>query len=57
MGERLSGIRVLIRDRDSKYSSPFDEVFRTEGVRIITTPAWRLPLRSGKAPNRVQARI
>jgi hypothetical protein len=39
MGERLSGIRVLIRDRDSKYSSPFDEVFRTEGVRIITTPA------------------
>lgn len=36
--ERLRGIRVLIRDRDSKYSNSFDEVFRTEGVRIITTP-------------------
>jgi hypothetical protein len=56
-GSGFQGIRVLMRDRDSKYSSPFDEVFRTEGVRIITTPAWRLPLRSGKAPDRVQARI
>jgi putative transposase len=28
----------LIRDRDSKYSSPFDEVFRSEGVRIVKTP-------------------
>ena len=38
MGERLRGIRFLIRDRDSKFSGPFDEVFRTEGVRIIRTP-------------------
>lgn len=38
VGERLGGIRLLIRDRDSKYSSPFDEVFRTEGVRIVKTP-------------------
>src|SRR6059058_5806567 len=33
-----SGVRFLIRDRDSKYSGPFDEVFRSEGVRIVTTP-------------------
>jgi putative transposase len=30
--------RVLIRDRDSKYSGPFDEVFRSEGIRIVKTP-------------------
>jgi len=32
------GVRFLIRDRDSKYSGPFDEVFRTEGIRIVKTP-------------------
>jgi transposase InsO family protein len=32
------GVRFLIRDRDSKYSCPFDEVFRSEGIRIVKTP-------------------
>jgi transposase InsO family protein len=32
------GIRFLIRDRDSKYSGPFDQVFRSEGIRIVKTP-------------------
>jgi transposase InsO family protein len=32
------GVRFLIRDRDSKYSGPFDEVFRSEGIRIAKTP-------------------
>jgi transposase InsO family protein len=32
------GVRVLIRDRDSKYSGAFDEVFRSEGIRIVKTP-------------------
>jgi transposase InsO family protein len=32
------GVRFLIRDRDSKYSRPFDEVFRSEGIRIVKTP-------------------
>lgn len=44
VGERLRGVRFLIRDRDTKFSGPFDEVFRTEGVRIIKTP-----IRSPKA--------
>ena len=36
--ERYSGVRFLLRDRDAKFSGPFDEVLRTEGVRIIRTP-------------------
>ncbi len=32
------GARFLIRDRDSKYSGPFDEVLRSEGIRIVRTP-------------------
>jgi len=31
-------VRAAIRERDSKFSGPFDEVFRSEGVRIIKTP-------------------
>jgi putative transposase len=38
MDERLSGVRFLLRDRDARFSGPFDEVFRTEGVRVIRTP-------------------
>jgi putative transposase len=34
----VRGVRFLIRDRDSKYSGPFDEVFRSEGIRIVKTP-------------------
>jgi putative transposase len=38
VGEWLQGIRFVIRDRDSKFSGPFDEIFRSEGVRIVRTP-------------------
>jgi len=44
IGGQLSETRFLIRDRDAKFSGPFDEVIRTEGVRVICTP-----IRSPKA--------
>jgi putative transposase len=31
-------IRFLIHDRESKFTAPFDEVFRSEAIRIIRTP-------------------
>ncbi|MQB00654.1 MAG: transposase [Actinobacteria bacterium] len=38
VGEGLRGVRFVLRDRDSKYPSPFDEVFRTEGAKVVKTP-------------------
>src|SRR5206468_8983633 len=31
-------LRFLIRDCDSKFSREFDEVFRSEGIRVIKAP-------------------
>jgi putative transposase len=30
--------RFLVRDRDSKFTRGFDEVFRSEGIRVVRTP-------------------
>jgi transposase InsO family protein len=37
-GEGLSSRRFLIRDRDTKFTGVFDEVFSTEGLTVIKTP-------------------
>src|SRR6266511_1981253 len=36
--ERLANVRYLLHDRDAKFSGPFDELIRSEGVRVIKTP-------------------
>jgi putative transposase len=36
--EQLESVRFLIHDRDAKFSGPFDEILRGEGVRVIKTP-------------------
>jgi putative transposase len=38
LGERAARFRFLIRDRDSKFTAVFDEVFAGYGTRIINTP-------------------
>jgi len=34
----LGRMRFLIHDRDSKFTAAFDEVFRSEGIKVIHTP-------------------
>ena len=37
LGDRLGTLRFLIHDRDPLFTTAFDEVFKAEGLRIITT--------------------
>jgi putative transposase len=38
LGDRVAQFTFLIRDRDSKFTSVFDSVFASEGIRILRTP-------------------
>ena len=38
LADRVRSIKFLIRDRDTKFTAGFDDVFRSEGIRVIKTP-------------------
>ena len=38
LAERACPAKFLIRDRDTKFTSSFDEVFYSEGIRVLRTP-------------------
>jgi putative transposase len=38
LGERKPPFRLLIHDRDRKFSRTFDEVFRSKGIEVARTP-------------------
>ncbi|MGO8869957.1 MAG: integrase core domain-containing protein, partial [Acidimicrobiales bacterium] len=38
LAERSQPVKFLIRDRDTKFTAGFDEIFRSEEIRIIQTP-------------------
>ncbi len=51
LGDRLGTLRFLIHERDPLFTTAFGEVFKAEGLRIITTLP-RTPRMNAGKPSR-----
>jgi putative transposase len=38
LGDRTGAFHFLIRDRDAKFTTAFDEIFASQGLRVTMTP-------------------
>ena len=54
LSDRAESFPFLIRDRDQKFTKPFDEVVASEKIEIVRTPFWT-PRANGVAERFVRA--
>jgi hypothetical protein len=48
LGDRVTSIKFLLRDRDSRFTQAFDAVFAADNIRILTSPP-QAPLLTGQS--------